>query len=137
MMVDMDEWGQVVLLEILLRYARSQFSDPNDEVILDADHNLLLNAANPLLRHRSQAVALAAVSLLLFAGKKENMALVRSALLRLSKTRSMEHEVVLFHFMAKISQQHPVSRLCSLLSGKRSFVFKFIISVHSQICSFL
>ena len=29
MLVDIDEWGQVVIINMLTRYARSQFVDPN------------------------------------------------------------------------------------------------------------
>ena len=32
LLVDVDEWGQVIILNMLTRYARSQFLDPNKEV---------------------------------------------------------------------------------------------------------
>ena len=32
LLVDVDEWGQVMILSMLTRYARSQFIDPNKEV---------------------------------------------------------------------------------------------------------
>lgn len=32
LLVDVDEWGQVMILNMLTRYARSQFIDPNKEV---------------------------------------------------------------------------------------------------------
>lgn len=32
LLVDVDEWGQVMILSMLTRYARSQFVDPNKEV---------------------------------------------------------------------------------------------------------
>ena len=32
LMVDVDEWGQVTILNMLTRYARTQFVDPNHEV---------------------------------------------------------------------------------------------------------
>ncbi len=31
-LADIEEWGQVVILEVLLRYGRTQFLDPNKEV---------------------------------------------------------------------------------------------------------
>jgi len=34
LLVDVDEWGQVIILNMLTRYARSQFLDPNKEVSL-------------------------------------------------------------------------------------------------------
>lgn len=32
LLVDVDEWGQVVILNMLTRYARTQFTDPNINV---------------------------------------------------------------------------------------------------------
>lgn len=32
LLVDVDEWGQVMILNLLTRYARTQFTDPNKEV---------------------------------------------------------------------------------------------------------
>lgn len=32
LLVDVDEWGQVTILNMLTRYARTQFVDPNKEV---------------------------------------------------------------------------------------------------------
>jgi len=34
LLVDVDEWGQVVIINMLTRYARTQFTDPNINVIL-------------------------------------------------------------------------------------------------------
>ena len=32
LLVDVDEWGQVLIINMLTRYARTQFIDPNKEV---------------------------------------------------------------------------------------------------------
>jgi AP-3 complex subunit beta len=32
LLVDVEEWGQVVIINMLTRYARTQFVDPNKEV---------------------------------------------------------------------------------------------------------
>ena len=32
LLVDVDEWGQVMIINMLTRYARTQFLDPNKEV---------------------------------------------------------------------------------------------------------
>ena len=32
LLVDVDEWGQVIILNMLTRYARTQFINPNKEV---------------------------------------------------------------------------------------------------------
>lgn len=65
---DVDQWGQVQILELFLRYARKHFTDPNieDEVDpdeyeldvggLDPDHRFMLNATLPLLKSANAAV---------------------------------------------------------------------------------
>ncbi|CAF4378647.1 unnamed protein product [Adineta steineri] len=88
LLVDIDEWGQVTVLSMLTRYARSQFVDPNktfedekkafyeDETeknddedeeddsldkktyIMDSDHRLLLRCTKPLLQSRNSAVCM-------------------------------------------------------------------------------
>lgn len=34
LLVDVDEWGQIVIINMLTRYARTQFADPNLNVII-------------------------------------------------------------------------------------------------------
>ena len=34
LLIDIDEWGQVAVIHMLTRYARTQFLDPNKEVML-------------------------------------------------------------------------------------------------------
>ena len=34
LLVDVDEWGQVIIINMMTRYARSQFPDPNEGVWL-------------------------------------------------------------------------------------------------------
>ena len=34
LLVDVDEWGQATILNMLTRYARTQFVDPNKEVCI-------------------------------------------------------------------------------------------------------
>ncbi|CAF5215594.1 unnamed protein product, partial [Rotaria magnacalcarata] len=85
LIIDVDEWGQVTVLSMLTRYARTQFVDPNktyeddktdfygdnkkkeekDEeeddspekrtYIMDSDHRLLLRVTKPLLQSRNSA----------------------------------------------------------------------------------
>jgi AP-3 complex subunit beta len=90
-LVDCDEWGQVVIMGMLLRYGRTQFMSPfvgegyqkqnfysdeededplerraNDDTVefdLDTDHRLLLRSCQPLLRARNAAVVLAVAAL--------------------------------------------------------------------------
>jgi AP-3 complex subunit beta len=62
-LVDVDEWGQVELMELLLRYARSMLTRPvggGDGGIEEADMDLqlLLSSAEPLFQSRNPAVSL-------------------------------------------------------------------------------
>ena len=89
LLVDIDEWGQVTVLNMLTRYARSQFMDPNRVIedekagfypeenksatgtneeddstekrtfVMDSDHRLLLRCTKPLLQSRNSAVSFA------------------------------------------------------------------------------
>jgi AP-3 complex subunit beta len=78
LVADVDEWGQVTIVNMLTRYSRTQFVDPNiivtentekveensnesddDEnssFIMDPDHRLLLRSMKPLLQSRNSAV---------------------------------------------------------------------------------
>lgn len=83
MLVDVEEWGQVIIIGMLTRYARTQFVNPNavnnnkkteeqhgsgdendielklkgNEVTLDQDHRLLLRNTKPLLQSRNASVS--------------------------------------------------------------------------------
>lgn len=58
-LVDVDEWGQVNLIELLLRYARSMLPKPvgEEEEEIDKDLQLLLTSAEPLFQSRNSAVS--------------------------------------------------------------------------------
>lgn len=56
-LVDVDEWGQIDLLNLLLRYARTMLPRPIGEEI-DTDIKFLLTSAEPLFQSRNPAVRL-------------------------------------------------------------------------------
>ncbi len=83
LLVDVDEWGQVIIINMLTRYSRTQFTDPNLNIItnededntggdneksvldddnkayiIDPDHRLLLRSTRPLLQSRNSAVSI-------------------------------------------------------------------------------
>lgn len=85
-LVDIEEWGQVVIIGMLTRYARTQFTDPNlngtvysekdkpfygdseedeekkeESAVLDPDHRLLLRNTKPLLQSRNSSVSITAL----------------------------------------------------------------------------
>lgn len=82
--MDIEEWGQVIIIGMLTRYARTQFTDPNingaihsekdkpfyedsdedeekekkdESLVLDPDHRLLLRNTKPLLQSRNSSVS--------------------------------------------------------------------------------
>ena len=62
-LIDVDEWGQVYLLNLLLRYARAMLPKPtlsqlgeSTEEEVDADLQLLLSSSEPLLQSKNPAV---------------------------------------------------------------------------------
>ena len=65
MIVDVDEWGQVNLLELLVRYARTMLSRPTtshntpgeEKEDVDPDLELLVASAEPLFQSRNPAVS--------------------------------------------------------------------------------
>lgn len=62
---DVDEWGQVNLLELLIRYARTMLPRPTashdntgeEKEDFDSDLELLLTSAEPLFQSRNPAVS--------------------------------------------------------------------------------
>ena len=89
-MVDIEEWGQVIIIGMLTRYARTQFTDPNingtthsekdkpfyeeseeddekgkqsESLVLDPDHRLLLRNTKPLLQSRNSSVLLSSIGI--------------------------------------------------------------------------
>jgi len=46
LLADTDEWGQIVVLNTLTRYARTQFVNPDREVKLPPKQNFLLASPN-------------------------------------------------------------------------------------------
>ena len=65
-LIDVDEWGQVDLLNLLIRYARvmlprpipSNESGSNTQFEVDSDLRLLLTSAEPLFQSQNPAVGI-------------------------------------------------------------------------------
>jgi len=99
-LADVDEWGQVVMIGLLTRYARGQFTSPAlpstdggssdyDESeskapqVLDPDHLLLISSAKPLLQSRNCAVVMAVAQLFYYIAPPAQLSIVPKALVRL------------------------------------------------------
>ncbi|KAJ3811520.1 adaptin N terminal region-domain-containing protein [Lentinula aff. lateritia] len=86
LLVEVDEWGQIDLLNLLLRYARTMLPRPivnSDGEEVDHDIELLLSSAEPLLQSRNPAVVLAVVRVFWYAGPPSVHVKVVRPLLRL------------------------------------------------------
>lgn len=63
LLVDVEEWGQVEIILMLTRYARTQFVNPHLSEDVDPDLRLLLRNCKPLLQSRNSAVVVAVAQL--------------------------------------------------------------------------
>ncbi|XP_030748355.1 AP-3 complex subunit beta-2 [Sitophilus oryzae] len=127
LIVDVDEWGQVTIVNMLMRYARSQFADPNlneigDETdrpfydsnsdisektapTLDPDHRLLLRSTRPLLQSRNAAVVMSVAQLYYHAAPKSEFHLAAKALVRLLRSH-VEVQSIVLNAIASISAKN-------------------------------
>lgn len=125
LLIDVDEWGQVIIVNVLTRYAMTQFADPRDLEfentssaafynpdqtsdktlsLLDPDHKLLLRSTRPLLQSRNAAVVMAVSQLYYYCAPKTEFALAAKALIRLLRSHT-EVQTVVLHTIASISYQ--------------------------------
>uniref|UniRef100_A0AAQ4QH84 AP-3 complex subunit beta n=1 Tax=Gasterosteus aculeatus aculeatus TaxID=481459 RepID=A0AAQ4QH84_GASAC len=115
LLIDVEEWGQVVIINMLTRYARTQFLNPNmnDEeeeekekkaeapmakrkpYVMDPDHRLLLRNTKPLLQSRNAAVVMAVAQLYFHLAPKVEVGVIAKALVRLLRSHSEVQYVVL------------------------------------------
>uniref|UniRef100_A0A452R243 AP-3 complex subunit beta n=1 Tax=Ursus americanus TaxID=9643 RepID=A0A452R243_URSAM len=113
LLIDVEEWGQVVIISMLTRYARTQFLSPTQNVspgseeaattalparkpyVMDPDHRLLLRNTKPLLQSRSAAVVMAVAQLYFHLAPKAEVGVIAKALVRLLRSHSEVQYVVL------------------------------------------
>ncbi|NWT04955.1 AP3B1 protein, partial [Mionectes macconnelli] len=124
LLVDVEEWGQVVIIHMLTRYARTQFVSPwkADEVVdeynennfyesdeeqkekahklkttytMDPDHRLLLRNTKPLLQSRNAAVVMAVSQLYWHLAPKAEAGIVSKSLVRLLRSNREVQYIVL------------------------------------------
>uniref|UniRef100_A0A8B9Z481 AP-3 complex subunit beta n=1 Tax=Buteo japonicus TaxID=224669 RepID=A0A8B9Z481_9AVES len=123
LLVDVEEWGQVVIIHMLTRYARTQFVSPwkvieGDDLIennfyesdeeqkekdqkvkntytMDPDHRLLLRNTKPLLQSRNAAVVMAVAQLYWHLAPKSEAGIVSKSLVRLLHSNREVQYIVL------------------------------------------
>uniref|UniRef100_F1KVB7 AP-3 complex subunit beta n=1 Tax=Ascaris suum TaxID=6253 RepID=F1KVB7_ASCSU len=103
-LADVDEWGQVVMIGLLTRYARSQFVAPSVEV--DPDLALLLSSCRPLLQSRNCAVVMAVAQLFYHCAPAAQVSVISKALVRLLRGPREVQSVVLVN-IATICSTNP------------------------------
>lgn len=97
-LVDVDEWGQVDLLNLLLRYARIMLPRTGGDQV-DKDVTLLLTSSEPLLMSRNPATVLAAARVIYYTGPSSYHSKVVQPLLRLLHTSPEVERVVLAYIL--------------------------------------
>uniref|UniRef100_A0A8C3XZX3 AP-3 complex subunit beta n=1 Tax=Catharus ustulatus TaxID=91951 RepID=A0A8C3XZX3_CATUS len=112
LLIDVEEWGQVVIINMLTRYARTQFLSPNQNdgkdakaeaamlakckpYVMDPDHRLLLRNTKPLLQSRNAAVVMAVAQLYFHLAPKAEVGVIAKALVRLLRSHRSVQYVVL------------------------------------------
>ncbi|XP_065595844.1 AP-3 complex subunit beta-1 isoform X3 [Cyrtonyx montezumae] len=125
LLVDVEEWGQVVIIHMLTRYARTQFVSPwkldgdvaeeynennfyeSDEeqkekdqkvkktYTMDPDHRLLLRNTKPLLQSRNAAVVMAVSQLYWHLAPKSEAGIISKSLVRLLRSNREVQYIVL------------------------------------------
>lgn len=106
-MADVDEWGQIVMIGLLTRYARSQFVAPTPSEGVDPDLSLLLSSCRPLLQSRNCAVVLAVAQLLYYCAPNSLHPSISKSLIRLLRGPREVQNVVLMN-IATICSVNPV-----------------------------
>lgn len=105
-LADVDEWGQVMMINLLTRYARSELADPELVPTPDVDLTLLLNSARPLLQSRNCSVVMAVTQLFYYTAPKSQLSQVARALVRLLRGPREVQYVVLLN-IATICERNP------------------------------
>lgn len=136
-LIDIDEWGQVVMIGLLTRYARTQFTSPGNagnaghEDILDPDHSLLILSARSLLQSRNCAVVMAVAQLLYYIAPPSQLSVVPRALVRLLRGPNEVQYVVLINIATicttrSVNEVFAISkvRVRAVISLNQAFKFR-------------
>ncbi|TFK82840.1 hypothetical protein K466DRAFT_603355 [Polyporus arcularius HHB13444] len=102
-LIDVDEWGQVDLMNLLIRYARVMLPRPlpstdvagSSTVEVDSDLKLLLTSAEPLFQSHNPAVVLAVARVFYYLGLPSDLPKIVPPLLRLLHVSPEIERVVL------------------------------------------
>ncbi|GMT28445.1 hypothetical protein PFISCL1PPCAC_19742 [Pristionchus fissidentatus] len=133
-LVDIDEWGQVVMLKLLTRYARTQLASC-DISPMDEDLNLLIQSTRPLLQSRNCAVVIAVTSLMADVGPSSSLPSCATALIRLVRSPREVQLIVLLNIASLCERQRVEHSLPISNTMFDPFLKSFF--VRSSDCSFI
>ena len=105
-LLDAEEWGQPVLLDLLVRYARTMLPRPTPGDV-DHDLSLLLTSAEPLFQSCNPSVVVAEARTIYYCALPEDHKKIVSPMLRLLDI-SPEVERVVLEYILHISHASPV-----------------------------
>lgn len=126
LLIDVDEWGQVMIINMLTRYSRTQFTNPNvaqnevknenndsdkdeDDIdrhfLIDPDHRLLLRSTKPLLQSRNSSVVMAVAQLYYYVAPSSEVHFLAKALIRLLRA-PREIQIVVLKNIVTIAQKN-------------------------------
>ncbi|KAL1728455.1 adaptin N terminal region-domain-containing protein [Schizophyllum commune] len=101
-LVDVDEWGQVDIMNLLLRYARTMLPRPivtADGEDVDKDLRLLLSSCEPLFQSQNPAVVMAATRVFYYAGTPSYRGKIVQPLIRLLAMSKEVERVTITHIL--------------------------------------
>ncbi|TRM64961.1 adaptin N terminal region-domain-containing protein [Schizophyllum amplum] len=101
-LVDVDEWGQVDIMNLLLRYARTMLPRPvltADGEEVDQDVKLLLSSCEPLFQSQNPAVVMAATRVFFYAGTPSYQVKMVQPLIRLLAMSKEIERVTITHIL--------------------------------------
>uniref|UniRef100_A0A673XP27 AP-3 complex subunit beta n=1 Tax=Salmo trutta TaxID=8032 RepID=A0A673XP27_SALTR len=133
LLVDVEEWGQVVIISMLTRYARTQFTSPwkedgqfdensetafyesdekktkngdeNKSYVMDPDHRLLLRNTKPLLQSRNTAVVVSVAQLYWHLAPKHEVGVITKSLVRLLRSHRYTPTPLFTNILVLLSRQ--------------------------------
>jgi AP-3 complex subunit beta len=105
-LVDVEEWGQIDVMNLLLRYSRTMLHRPDGED-MDKDVSLLLKSVEPLFQSRNPAVVLAATRVFYYVAPMSRYSAFVGSWLSLLNTSSGIERAVLTDVLV-VSRKEPV-----------------------------
>ena len=138
-LVQVDPWGQVTILNMLLRYVRAHFAEPSPP--RNPDIKLLLDSVSPLFMSLNNAVVVGALAIYFHVGTPDEFAtLAIKPLMRLVSIRDEGGQAVALTIASAVATRFPNLLIPYLAEFHVSFVHSPLISklrmqVLTRICA--